>query len=157
MTSGAYNNPYNGQTFFGFFLTLLHRLWGFVSGDLEWRHLASDELQVVVLVGVASSSALVGTFLVLRKMTMLANALSHTILLGIVGAYLLTRETVLFQDGGHGGPINIQAMLLAALVMGLVTTFLTEFLTKTARLQEDASTGIVFTSLFALGIILVTL
>jgi manganese/zinc/iron transport system permease protein len=48
-------------------------------------------------------------------------------------------------------------MLIASLVTGLLTAFLTEFLTKTVRLQEDASTGLVFTSLFALGIILVTL
>jgi manganese/zinc/iron transport system permease protein len=84
---------------------------------------------------------------------MLANALSHTILIGIVAAFLFTHDTVL--DEGHN-EINIQAMLIAALAMGLITTFLTEFLTKTIGLQEDASTGIVFTSLFAMGIILVT-
>jgi manganese/zinc/iron transport system permease protein len=48
-------------------------------------------------------------------------------------------------------------MLVASILTGLFTAFLTEFLTKTARLQEDASTGIVFTSLFALGIVLLTL
>jgi manganese/zinc/iron transport system permease protein len=47
-------------------------------------------------------------------------------------------------------------MLIGSLVMGLMTTFLTEFLIKTFKLQEDASIGIVFTSLFALGVILVT-
>jgi manganese/zinc/iron transport system permease protein len=90
-------------------------------------------------------------------MTMLANSLSHTILLGIVVAFVLTRDGLIARSEGHVEPINIQAMLLAALAMGLLTAFLTEFLTKTVRLQEDASTGIVFTSLFALGIILVTL
>jgi manganese/zinc/iron transport system permease protein len=48
-------------------------------------------------------------------------------------------------------------MLIASLLTGLATTFLTEFLTKTVRLQEDASTGLVFSSLFALGVLLATL
>jgi manganese/zinc/iron transport system permease protein len=86
-------------------------------------------------------------------MTMLANSISHTILLGIVIAYLVTRDGV----SGDTGHLNIQAMLFASMVMGLLTAFLTEFLTKTGKLQEDASTGIVFTSLFAIGIISVTL
>src|SRR5262249_1502864 len=81
----------------------------------------------------------------------LANSLSHTILIGIVIAYLLTREGVV----GHAH-IDIKWMLLASAIMGVVTAFLTQFLTNVAKLQEDASTGLVFTSLFALGIVLVT-
>lgn len=150
-----YHNPYYGQTFFEFFIQLFGRIIAFGSGKLGINDLVSDEIQILVLIGVAASSALVGCFLILRKMTMLANSLSHTILLGIVMAYLLTRHTAGGHD--HEGQINIQVMLLAALIMGLVTAFLTEFLTKTVKLQEDASTGLVFTSLFALGIILLTL
>lgn len=148
-----YFNPYSGQTFFGFLLTFFQRLWGYFSGGLGIKDLAADEVQMLVLAGVAASSALVGSFLILRKMTMLANSISHTILIGIVIAYLMTRDGLVGSDG-H---INIQAMLFASMAMGLVTAFLTEFLTKTGKLQEDASTGIVFTSLFAVGIILVTL
>jgi manganese/zinc/iron transport system permease protein len=157
MLSTFYHNPYEGQNFFGFFYQLLIRLWGFLSGKLALENLASDEIQVIVLACVAASSALVGTFLVLRKMTMLANSLSHTILLGIVIAFMLTHEGPIGGDHDHAIPINIHAMLLAALIMGILTTFLTEFFTKIAGLQEDASTGLVFTSLFALGIVLVTL
>lgn len=152
-----YFNPYSGESFFGFLTTLFLRFWGFISGKIPLYQMASDEIQVVVLMGIAASSALVGTFLVLRKMSMLANSLSHTILLGIVGAFLLTHDGLLTESHSHAEPIHINILLLAALIMGLVTAFLTEFLTKTARLQEDASTGIVFTSLFALGIILLTL
>lgn len=148
------HNPYTGQNFFGFFAVLLTRLWDFIQGALPISQLAADEVQLLVLIGVAASSALVGSFLVLRRMTMLANALSHTILIGIVAAYILTHgQTVLGDEDPH---LNIQAMLIAALAMGLLTTFLTEFLTRTAKLQEDASMGIVFTSLFAIGIIMVT-
>src|SRR5262249_55175071 len=87
------------------------------------------------------------------KMTMLANALSHTILLGVIIAYIFTVGSV----ADHDTSINISALLLGSLITGLATTFLTEFLSKTAGLQEDASIGIVFTSLFAIGIILATL
>lgn len=124
------------------------------SGQLPFNEIAADEVQIIVLCCVAASAALAGTFLVLRKMTMLANSLSHTILLGIVIAFIVTRKS---WFDGHHEELNIHAMLIASLVMGILTAFLTEFLTKTGRLQEDASTGIVFTSLFALGIILVTL
>lgn len=152
MESQYYFNPYSGQTFFGFFFELAIRFWAFLKGDWGWGDLASDEIQVLVLAGVAASSALVGTFLVLRKMTMLANALSHTILIGIVMAFIWTKQV----DGEHAGGIDMHAMLIAALIMGLLTTFLTELLTKGARLQEDASTGLVFTSLFAIGVVALT-
>lgn len=155
MSSPNYFNPYSGQTFFGFFVELMVRFWQFLTGQISWNNLASDEIQILVLIGVAASSALVGTFLVLRKMTMLANSLSHTILVGIVIAFLWTYHNV--QDVPHTGHINIYILLVASWIMGLITTFLTEFLTKGARLQEDASTGIVFTSLFAFGVIAVTL
>lgn len=151
------NNPYSGQTFFKFFTIFFTRLGQFLTGNLSVTQLASDEIQIIVLIGVAASSALVGSFLVLRKMTMLANSLSHTILLGIVVAFILTKDGLLGPDHYHEGSINIEFLLVAALITGIVTAFLTEFLTKTIRLQEDASTGIVFTSLFALGIALVTL
>lgn len=148
----GYFNPYFDKTFLGFFIQFFIRMKDFVIGNLSFRDLATDEIQVFVLIGVAISSALVGTFLIFRKMTMLANSLSHTILVGIVAAFLITKDGLLDHQS-----INIEAMLLAALVMGLLTAFFTEFLTKSAKLQEDASTGIVFTSLFALGIIAVTM
>ncbi len=148
-------NPYFGKDFIGFFAVFLRRLWEFVRGNLPFDSLATDEVQIIVLASVAASGALVGTFLVLRRMTMLANALSHTILLGIVSAYLLVR---LFADSTDPSrPLSIPVLLLAAFLTGIITTFLTEFLTKVIKLQEDASIGLVFSILFSLGIVLVTL
>ena len=147
-----YYHPYSGETFFGFFIQLFWRILAFFSGNIDY--LVSDEIQILVLIGVAISASLVGSFLVLRKMTMLANSLSHTILLGIVIAFMVTKKGMIGEE--TFAPINIQAMMIASLATGVITTFLTEFLTKTMRLQIDASIGIVFTSLFALGIILVT-
>lgn len=150
-------NPYSGNTFFEFFYTLLTRFWAIISGRLSFSDLANDEIQLIVLSGMAISTALIGSFLTLRRMTMLANSLSHTILLGIVGAYFFATHYFPSENPAEGISINLQLMLIAALVMGFVTTFLTEFLTKTLKMQEDASTGIVFTTLFATGIVLVTL
>jgi manganese/zinc/iron transport system permease protein len=118
--------------------------------------MASDEIQVLVLSLIAISSALIGTFLVLKKMTMLANSLSHTILLGIVIAYLIL---IPFLPSGevHAHGITLQILLIASLATALVTTMLTQLLTHVLKLQEDASTGLVFTTLFALGIVLVTM
>ncbi|MFT4552588.1 MAG: manganese/zinc/iron transport system permease protein [Chlamydiales bacterium] len=154
MTLLAYINPYYKQDFLGFFLTLIQRFISFCSGNVEIEGLVADELQMLVLVGVAISSSIVGTFLVLRRMTMLANSLSHTILLGIVLAYILTHNSA---DGHDHQGIDIQAMMIAAVVTGILTTFLTEFLTTVVRLQEDASTGLVFSTMFALGIILISM
>lgn len=149
-------NPYYGQNFWEFLVEFIHRMEWLLTGQLNIQDLVSDELQVLVLMGVAISSALVGTFLILRRMTMLANSLSHTILMGIVLAFFLTSLSS-HQEGAHSDHVApLPIMLLAALLVGLLTTFLTQFLTKTGKLQEDASTGLVFTSLFALGIILVT-
>ncbi len=151
----SYYNPYYGQDFLSFFLVLFKRIQGFILNEWRLQDIAPDELQMLVLAGVAASSAIVGSFLVLRKMTMMANSLSHTILLGILLAFLFSRKELntLF-DGTH---LDIHTMLIASFAIGLLTTFLTEFLTKVGKLQEDASTGIVFTSLFALGVVLVTL
>lgn len=150
----SFFNPYHDQNFAGFILQFFQRLAALVTGRLSFQELVSDEIQVFVLVGVAISSALVGTFLVLRRMTMLANSLSHTILMGIVLAYFMTLPSV-GEERTAVAPM--QAMLVASLITGFLTTFLTEFLTKVGRLQEDASTGLVFTSFFALGVILVTI
>lgn len=151
----AQTNPFDGATFFSFFGILLSRLGERLQGLLSWNQLVDDELQLLVLIGVAMSSALVGSFLVLRKMTMLANSLSHTILLGIVIAFLLAGGGVLAEESGYA--VSTGSMLFAAVITAIFTTLLTEFFTHALGLQEDASMGIVFTTLFALGIVLVTL
>lgn len=144
-------NPYFDLTFFSFFGELFKRLFQFATW--QKKVLATDEIQILVLMTVGASSALVGSFLVLRKMTMLANSLSHTILLGIVLAFLLGSST----QGFHEGHLNISLMFIAALFAGLLTAISTQVLTKNLQLQEDASLGLVFTTFFALGIIIVNM
>jgi manganese/zinc/iron transport system permease protein len=137
-------NPYWGQHFIGFIQTFLLRIIGRLPQDT----LPSDEIQLLVLSGVSVASALIGTFLVLKRMTMLANSLSHTILLGIV--------LVSLAFSSNSFQLDLKMLLLASLVSALLTVFLTQLLTHTLRLQEDVSIGLVFTTLFALGVTLVT-
>ncbi|WP_214482267.1 metal ABC transporter permease [Bacillus sp. SM2101] len=94
------------------------------------------------LVGI--TCGMIGCFLILRKMAMLADAISHTVLLGIVGAYLISNSL----DG-----IN---MLIGAVIVGLLTAFFVQLL-DSSGVQSDAAIGVVFTSLFAVGVILLSL
>ena len=147
-------NPYFGTDFFKFFTVLCVRLKAMCLGQLPLSEFASDELQLFVLAGVGVSGALVGCFMMLRQLAMLANSLSHTILLGVVIAF------VLFGKGGHSDShstqISIKVFLIAAFLMGLVTTYLTELLTRFLGVSPDASNGLVFSTLFALGIVAAT-
>lgn len=136
-------SPYWGANFFEFFALFFTRLFHGM-----WAHPATDEIQIGTLCMTAISCGLIGPFLVLRKMTMFANSLSHTILLGIAG-------TIFFF--GKEAPFDLLHLLVGALLAALFTALLTEGLIKGFRLQEDASIGLVFTSLFSLGIVFVTL
>lgn len=91
---------------------------------------------------VGMSCGLVGVFLILRRMAMMADAISHTVLLGIVTAFLITREL----SGIH--------MLIGAIIAGLLTAVLVQWF-HSRGVQQDASIGVVFTTLFAIGVILI--
>lgn len=101
----------------------------------------------IVLTGIlaTASCGLLGSFLVLRKMSLLGDALSHAVLPGIAIAFLLS------------GSRGVLTMFIGAAIFGLFTTLLIEWLHKRWRVQEDASIGIVFTALFALGVVLISL
>lgn len=106
--------------------------------------ISADAWVIVVGALTASACALVGTFLVLRRLAMLGDAISHAVLPGIVLAFLLTESR------------NTLPMLLGAGSLGLLTAVLTEVLTRHGKLQSDASIGVTFTWLFAVGVILVS-
>lgn len=93
---------------------------------------------------VAASCGFVGSFLILRRMAMIGDAISHSVLLGLVLAFLLTHS------------LGALPMFVGAAVMGLVTTFLVQ-LARQGGAQEDAAIGVTFTGLFALGVVLLTL
>ncbi|MGM1044567.1 MAG: metal ABC transporter permease [Bacillota bacterium] len=91
---------------------------------------------------VGLSCGIIGVFLILRRMAMMADAISHTVLLGIVTAFLITREL----RGTH--------MLVGAIIAGLLTAVLVQWF-HSRGVQQDASIGVVFTTMFAVGVILI--
>jgi manganese/zinc/iron transport system permease protein len=101
---------------------------------------------IIILTGslVAICCGILGSFLILRKMAMVSDAISHAVLPGIVIAFML------------GGDLDSIWMLIGAGLVGLLTTFLIEFFHQKGKLQTDASIGVTFTWLFALGVILVS-
>lgn len=101
---------------------------------------------VIALVAILATAAcsLAGVFLVLRRMAMMADAISHAILPGLVAGYVLTR-----------GPSLIGAFFGAA-AAGLLTVVLVEAITKSRRVREDTAMGIVFPALFALGVFIIS-
>lgn len=102
---------------------------------------------MIVLTGalVGCASSLVGTFLVLRGNSMLSDAISHSIIFGIVVVWLLT--------GTASGPVQI----VGAALTGVLTVFLTELLFSTRRVKYDAAIGLVFPALFSIGVLLLNL
>ena len=90
-----------------------------------------------------ASCALVGSFLVLKKVSMMGDAISHAVLPGIAVAFILTGS----RAGG--------AMFVGAAIVGVMTAVLVEAVRRYGRLEHGASMGVVFTVLFAVGLILI--
>lgn len=101
------------------------------------------EIQLIAMI-VAVACALPGVFLVLRKMSMMSDSITHTILLGIVLAFFLTHD------------LSSPFLIVGAALMGVVTVWMTETLHRTRLLSEDSAIGIVFPFLFSIAIILIT-
>lgn len=101
----------------------------------------------IVLMGflVGAACGLVGTFLILRRMALVGDAISHSVLPGIAIAFLLTNSR------------GTLPMFIGALAAGIVTTILIEIIHRKTRVKQDAAIGIAFTSLFAIGVILISL
>ncbi|ADD27389.1 metal ABC transporter permease [Meiothermus ruber] len=106
----------------------------------------ADLVIILTAILVSTASALVGSFLVLRRMALLSDAISHAVLPGIVLAYWLS-----------GGERATVPALLGAAAAGLVTVVLVEWLTRTGKVKNDAAIGIVFPALFSLGVLAVSL
>jgi manganese/zinc/iron transport system permease protein len=93
---------------------------------------------------VSSSCGLVGAYLILRRMALIGDAISHSVLPGIALAFLIS--------GSRGSG----AMFVGALVAGVVTTVIIEFIHRKSRIKQDSAIGIAFTTLFAIGVILIS-
>jgi manganese/zinc/iron transport system permease protein len=91
----------------------------------------------------AMSCALLGNYLVLRQMSMMGDAISHAVLPGLAVAFLVTlsRDSV--------------TMFVGAAAIGVVTALLTQFIHQLGEVERSAAMGVVFTTLFAVGLILI--
>lgn len=104
---------------------------------------ASVEIQLIAVV-VAVACALPGVFLVLRRMAMMSDAISHTVLLGIVLGFFI------WQD------LDSPLLVLSAAAMGVLTVSLVELLMRTRLVKQDAAIGLVFPALFSIAVILIS-
>jgi manganese/zinc/iron transport system permease protein len=104
-----------------------------------------EQLDIILIATVvAASCALVGSFLVLRRMSLMSDAISHAILFGIAIAFFVVESTT--------SPI----LVAAAVLTGMLTVIMVEWLVGTRLVKEDAAIGLVFPLLFSLGVILIS-
>ncbi len=133
-------SPYEGVGFFEFFGIFISRVF---SWEL-WSSIYIDEVQVLVFLGLAISGAFIGSFLVLKNMAMFGNALSHTIIFGLVCAFLFSRTLSL----------SIATLSFAALLTALLTGLLVRVMKDVFSVSEDSGVAFTFSLLFSCGLIL---
>lgn len=104
---------------------------------------ARDEIQLIACL-VAAACALPGVFLVLRRMALMSDAISHTVLLGIVIGFFIV------------GDIDSPFLIVTAALSGVLTVTLVELLMRTQLVKADAAIGLVFPALFSIGVILIS-
>jgi len=103
---------------------------------------AQIEIQLIASL-VAIACAIPGTFLVLRKMAMISDAISHSILPGIVIGFFITHN------------LNSPVLIFLAALTGIITVVLVEYIQKTGLVKEDTAIGLVFPALFSIGVIMI--
>ncbi len=93
---------------------------------------------------VATTAAIPGCFLILRKMAMMSDAISHSVLLGIVLMFFAIQS------------LHSPLLIVAATITGLITVALTEALISSKKMKKDAAIGLIFPLFFAIAIILIS-
>lgn len=103
------------------------------------------QLEIILAVSLVSMAcSILGPFLILRKMSMMIDSITHTILLGIVIGVFITRD------------LTSPLLIVGATLVGVFTVFLTELLNEKTELSEDSAIGLVFPFLFSIAIILIS-
>ena len=107
--------------------------------------MTSAQVEIIVIAALTSAAcALVGVFLVLRRMALVSDAIAHSVLLGIALAFFVTQSTT--------SPL----LFAGAALTGVLTVALVELLARTRLVKEDAAIGLVFPVLFSIGVILIS-
>ena len=99
---------------------------------------------------VALVAGVVGCLVVLRRMAFLGDALSHAMIAGVAGGYLVMK--MLFGLEAHA-----PGMLLGSLIAAVTTVALISFVARISRVKEDTAIGIMYTGIFALGVVAVSI
>ncbi|WP_276863801.1 metal ABC transporter permease [Anaerococcus tetradius] len=99
---------------------------------------------LLILITTALSCSLLGVFLILRKLSMLTDAISHTVLLGIVLGFFITHD------------LSSPFLIIGASLMGIFTVFMIETIGKKKLSKYDDAIGMVFPFLFSLAVILIS-
>jgi manganese/zinc/iron transport system permease protein len=108
--------------------------------DLDWQ---TDGWIIVAGALCAIAASLLGNFLVLRRLSLMGDAISHSVLPGIAAAFLFS--------GTRGSFV----VLVGAAGMGLLTVWLTEMIRTYGKVEDSAAIGVVFTTLFAIGLVMI--
>ena len=124
----------------------------FVSAD-TLRDVLGNPQFVAIIIGifVAGSAGLLGVWLVVRKMSLTAGAISRTVLFGIVGMFILLTD-ILNLPGDLESPL----LIVGAAIAGLVTVYLTELIFSSGLVREDAALGLVYPFMFAAALIAIS-
>lgn len=120
--------------------------------DLFIAPLQETYFQKALLGGsiVAVVAGVVGCLVILRRMAFLGDALSHAMIAGVAGGYLVMK--LLFGLEAHA-----PGMLIGSLIAAVVTVALISFVARISRVKEDAAIGIMYTGIFALGVVAVSI
>ena len=119
----------------------------------EWTRVMvepwTDNLSVTLWIFVmgfliSAACGLIGNYLILRRMALVGDAISHSILPGLAIAFLFSKS------------LQTVPMFFGALTAGIVTTLLIELIHKKSRVKQDAAIGITFSTLFAIGVIIIS-
>jgi manganese/zinc/iron transport system permease protein len=104
----------------------------------------------------AAACSIPGCYLFLRKQSMMTDALTHAALPGVVAAFVMAGYFEAWGWIEHGGGWTVRQLLMfaGAMVAGLLTAYLTEWVSHSGWVRGDAALGVVFTTLFAIGLIM---
>ncbi|MGM0656612.1 MAG: iron chelate uptake ABC transporter family permease subunit, partial [Thermodesulfobacteriota bacterium] len=120
--------------------------------DLFYAPLTETYFQKALIGGsiIAMVAGVVGCLVVLRRMAFLGDALSHAMIAGVAGGYL-------FMKLAFGLEAHAPGMLLGSLIAAVTTVALISFVSRISRVKEDTAIGIMYTGIFALGVVAVSI
>lgn len=113
------------------------------SSEFFWQFVSLDLPALSATIFCALACALIGNYLVVRNLSLMGDAISHSVLPGIVIAFLLTSSRATFP------------VFIGAAIAGIASAMCIQFLIRNARVEPGAAMGVVFSIFFALGVLLI--